>query len=77
MSCADPRFFAQLSKTNRVAVVPRSGYGPKPRVALSLGEQVHVLLNPERVAPVDATALRLNRPFNSVTQGSRSGNPGL
>ena len=40
------RFEVQLSKTNRVAVVPRSGYGPKPRVASTLGEQVHVLLNP-------------------------------
>jgi len=38
---------------------------------------VHILLNPERVAPVDETALRLNRLFNSVTQGYRSGNPGL
>ncbi len=52
------RVEVQLSKTNRVAVVPRSGYGPKPRVASTLGEQVHVLLNPEWVAPVDATALR-------------------
>jgi len=29
------------------------------------------------VAPADTTALRLNHPFNPVTQGSRSDNPGL
>jgi hypothetical protein len=34
-----------------------------------------IIINPERVAPADATALRLNRAFNPVTQGSRSGKP--
>ncbi len=42
----------QLSKQYRRAVIPRSGYVPKPRVASTLGEQVDIFLNLERVAPV-------------------------
>jgi hypothetical protein len=34
-------------------------------------------INPKRVAPGDASALRLNHPFNRLTQGSRNDNPGL
>ncbi len=33
-------------------MVPRSGYVSKPRVVSTLGKQVHIVINPERVAPV-------------------------
>jgi hypothetical protein len=42
----------QRRKQIRAAVVPRSGYVSKPRVASTLGKPEHILLNPERVAPV-------------------------
>ena len=52
------------------ARVPQVAFGRTDEFGLS-----KTSINPERVA--DATALRLHRPSNSVTQGSRSGNPGL
>ena len=57
--------------------LPRSGYVSKPKVASTLRYAAQIIINPERVVPMDATALRLIGPFNFVTQGSRSGNPGL
>ena len=42
-----------------------------------LAVEIPIIINPEWVAPVAATALRLNRPYIPVTQGSRNGNPGL
>src|SRR5713101_5458457 len=59
------------------AVIPRSGYFPKPRVASTLGRHVDILLNPERVAPVGRNRVAVELVINSVTQGSRGGNPGL
>jgi hypothetical protein len=50
-------------------LVSRSDYAPKPRVAATLGKDVRFIINPERVAPADATALRLNHQSNF-------GNPG-
>ena len=44
------------------APLPRSGYVSKPKVASTLGQYVQIIINPERVAPRDATALRLDRP---------------
>ena len=41
------------------------------------GGKSRLVTNPERVAPTDATALRLNRLSSPVAQGSRSVNPGL
>src|SRR5713101_4162222 len=59
-----------------------SGSGTAKRLCLKAqgcfnpgGNQVQIIVNPERVVPPDATAWRLNRPFNPVTQGSRSGIP--
>jgi hypothetical protein len=69
-----PRYEFEVS--GNMTHLPRSGYISKPRVASTLGKQVSIIINPERVAPVGATALRLNR-FISATQGSRSGDPGL
>jgi hypothetical protein len=39
-------------------------------------EQVSII-NPERVAPADTTALRLNQLFNLVTQASRAATLGF
>jgi len=67
--------------------MPRRGNGLQPRVAASatLGKESNLVLNRNAVAPAcrtflgenDATALRLKFLFLPVSQGSRSGNPGL
>jgi len=56
---------------------PRAGSPRGVGALLQPWDKQVPIINPERVAPADATALRLNHPFNPVTQGSRSDNPGL
>jgi len=60
----------------RTTWAPRSG---GLRYAATTGYYLTALQaeNPLDWFSHDATALRLNRPFNSVTQGSRNGSPGL
>jgi hypothetical protein len=38
--------------------------------------QMYIPLNPERVAPVGRNRVAVESAINSVTQGSRNGNPG-